>query len=108
MKFHANHGCLPVERLEGAEYLVDFSCDRDIREAAVSDRLEDTLDYSRVYDIVAGQMALPSNLLENVAWRISEALRAEFPDLEHFSVRVTKLLPPVSGDCASSSVTLEL
>ena len=52
MKFHAFHGCLPEERIAGAGYLVDFSCEYDISAAAESDCLADTLDYGAVYDIV--------------------------------------------------------
>lgn len=108
MKFHAYHGCLPSERVEGGEYLVDFRCAYDIGAAVVSDRLEDTIDYGRVYAVVARQMLEPSNLLEHVAGRIVAALQSEFPQLEHFSVKVAKLDPPVGGECALSSVTVEV
>lgn len=108
MEFHSYHGCLPFERVQGGEYLVDFRCTCDVGAAAMSDRLEDTIDYGRVYDVVAAQMLEPSNLLEHVAGRIVAALQAEFPQLEHFGVKVTKLNPPVGGECASSSVTVEI
>ena len=108
MRFHAFHGCLPEERENGGEYTVDFSCRRDISDAVCSDNLEDTLDYGAVYDIVASEMAVPSNLLENVAGRIAVAVKACFPELENIKVKVTKLNPPVAGPADSSSVTVEL
>lgn len=106
MEFHAFHGCLPEERRDGNLFVVDFECEYEISEAARSDRLEDTLDYGSIYDIVADQMAIPSNLLENVAARIAEAIVSAHPELEHFSVKVAKRNPPVSGKAAWSSVTV--
>ena len=108
MEFHSCHGVLPEERLQGARYLVDFSCQADISAAVASDELSDTLDYSAVYEVIAAQMAQPSNLLEHVAGRIARALKSSFPQLCHFSVKVSKEHPPVSGPVAWSSVTVSI
>ena len=105
MEFHSYHGCLEKERREGAGYLVDFSCRYDVSRAVVSDELEDTLDYGCIYSIVAAQMAVPSNLLENVAYRITEAVKRSFPKITSMTVTVTKFNPPVGGEAESSSVT---
>ena len=106
MKFRANHGCLERERAEGNDFEVDFSCVFDGRRAAESDNLADTVDYGRIYDLIAVEMAQPSDLLENVAWRIAESVNAHFPGLESFSVRVSKANPPVNGECRWSRVTV--
>ncbi len=106
MEFKAFHGCLPQERREGNLFLVDFTGELDLTKAAESDSLEDTLDYGKIYDIVAEQMRIPSDLLENVAGRIVSAISNEFPCLEDFSVRVSKRNPPVNGTAAWSRVTL--
>lgn len=107
MEFHSYHGCLESERREGARYLVDFSCRYDISRAVESDSLADTLDYGDIYELVAAQMAVPSNLLEHVAGRIVAAIRAAHPELESFRIRVSKENPPVSGPAAWSSVTID-
>ncbi len=108
MQFHSFHGCLEKERREGNDFIVDFRCGYDIGKAAESDDLQDTLDYSGIYDIVAAQMALPSNLLENVASRIADAISAAHPELEHFEVKVTKKNPPVEGVAEMSAVTVRV
>ena len=36
MRFHAFHGCLPQERVDGGEYLVDFSVRLDVEAASRS------------------------------------------------------------------------
>ena len=105
MRFFARHGCLESERQEGNEFLVDFSCDYDTSAAELTDNLADTLDYSRVYAIIAREMGVPSNLLEHVAGRIADALLEEIPELEHFEVSVYKKNPPVGGECKWAKVT---
>lgn len=107
MEFFSYHGCLPQERLEGNTFLVDFFCEYDFSPALQSDALEDTLDYGEIYDIIAAQMAIPSNLLEHVAGRIVSAVSAAHPELEHFRVRISKVNPPVKGPAKFSSVTIE-
>ena len=98
MEFHAFHGCLESERKEGNTFL-------DFKKAAKSDDLKDTPDYSKVYDIVAAEMAKPSNLLENVAARIVDAIERAGLGFWYIQVRVSKKNPPVGGVCAWSSVT---
>lgn len=107
MRFKAFHGCLEAEKVNGNEFVVDFECSYDIEAAAVSDRLEDTLDYSAIYEIVKREMAKGSNLLEHVAARIVRSIASEFPQIISFSVKVGKKNPPVSGEAQWSSVTVE-
>ena len=74
--------------------------------AAESDRLEDAVNYALIYEVVAEEMAKPSDLLENVAGRIVKALEKRFPEFESFSVRVSKKRPPVNGIVQWSRITL--
>lgn len=106
LTFHAFHGCFDFEREEGTDYVVDFEAEIDISKAAESDKLEDTLDYGRVCDIIAEQMDTPSNLLENVAGRIIKAVRAEYPEVGHIRLRISKMYPPVEG-LDSATLTVE-
>ena len=106
MEFHAFHGCLEKERKEGNTFLVDFYAETELKKAVKSDDLKDTIDYGRVYDIVAEQMAVPSNLLENVAGRILDAVRKEFKEILFLKIRVSKKNPPVNGACSWSRVTV--
>ena len=108
MKFFARHGCLESERLSGNEFLVDFECETDTSAAELSDCLDDTLDYSRVYAVVAREMERPCNLLEHLAGRIADSLAAEdIPGLGHFTIRVSKKNPPVGGECEWARVSVK-
>ena len=106
MEFHAHHGCLEREKIAGNDFVVDFRGEMDMSAAAESDRLEDAVNYALIYDVVAEEMAKPSDLLEHVAGRIVKALEARFPEFTSFSVRVSKRRPPVSGIVQWSRITL--
>ena len=106
MEFKAYHGCLEQEKVRGNSFTVDFRGELDLSAAAESDNLSDTLNYGEIYEIVADEMSIPSELLENVAGRILKAIEEKFPQLVSFSVRVSKKRPPVDGIAQWSRVTL--
>lgn len=106
MEFKAYHGCLQDEKVRGNIFTVDFRGELDLSAAAGSDDLSDTLNYAEIYEIVAYEMSIPSELLENVAGRIVKAIEQRFPQLISFSVRVSKRRPPVDGVAQWSRVTL--
>lgn len=106
MEFRAFHGCLEREKVNENLFTVDFRGEVDMAAAAESDRIEDALNYALIYDAVAAEMAVPSDLLENVAGRIVKSIEHRFPQLLSFSVRVSKRRPPVDGVVQWSRVTL--
>ena len=106
MEFKAYHGCLEQEKIRGNRVTVDFRGELDLSAAAESDNLNDTLNYGEIYEIVAEEMSIPSELLENVAGRIVKTIERNFPQLVTFSVRVSKKRPPVEGVAQWSRVTL--
>lgn len=106
MEFHAYHGCLEEERRDGNLFVADFRCEYEIGKAAESDILEDTLNYAEIYDIIAAEMAVPSNLLEHVTARIVKAIAAKHPEIPSFSVSIAKQNPPVAGKAEWSKVTI--
>ena len=106
MEFKAYHGCLEQEKVRGNQFVVDFEGELDLSAAAESDNLNDTLNYADIYEIVAYEMSIPSELLENVAGRIMKSIEKSYPQLVRFSVRVSKKRPPVEGVTQWSRVTL--
>ena len=106
MEFRANHGCLEREKVVGNDFVVDFRGDVDMAAAMESDNLDDAVNYALIYNVVAREMAQPSNLLAHVAGRIVKALAAEFPQFVSFSVRVSKKRPPVNGIVQWSRITV--
>lgn len=105
MEFHAYHGCFEKERAEGNLFVVDFKAEYNLKTPAKSDRLDDTVDYADVYKIVREEMDKPSNLLENVGWRIVKGIAEKFPQFTRFKIRISKMTPPVGGACQWARVT---
>lgn len=103
----AYHGCLAEEERIGGHYRVDVSVEADFTRAMGTDELSDTVDYGRITAIVLEQMAQRSKLIEHVAARVLQAIRAEWPDVGHVRVRVVKERPPVNGDADETSFTVE-
>src|ERR1700694_4669171 len=77
MTFFGRHGALPAERELGARFSVDVELTADLRRAGHTDRLEDTVDYSKAYEVVRQVVeGEPCQLLEAVAERIAGRLVA--------------------------------
>lgn len=108
MQFYAYHGCFEEEQLIGNKFVVNFWAEYDMLAAAKSDNIEDALNYQRVYTIVKEQMEIKSHLLENVAYRILEAVKSEFPYITQAQVSVDKLNPPLGGQVKASRVTMSI
>jgi dihydroneopterin aldolase len=89
LELHGHHGALEEERRRGQRFLFDIRLEVE-EKAAVTDRLEDAVDYRDVVATVAevsGGRAY--RLLEALATAVAEALLARFP-LEQVRVRVRK------------------
>lgn len=106
MEFYAFHGCYDTEKRVGNHFLVSLRLETDLDAAAATDRIAETVNYLEVYQTVAAEMAVVSNLLEHVAGRIIEAVYARFPQVRKATVKVSKLTPPLGGPVGKSSVTL--
>ena len=107
MKFHANHGVMAEERIIGGIYLADVSYVVDSI-AVETDRIEETIDYSVIYDLVKMEMMKPSNTIEHVAGRTLKAIKARFPQTQELTVKITKCNPPVNGEMAGASVCIKM
>lgn len=108
IKVFARHGVSPQERTVGADFFVSVSALVGVEASAwQDDRLEGTADYSRFVSIVRREMAVPSNLLEHVAARITSAVLAECPSVQKVSVTIEKENPPLGVLCDGVSVRME-
>jgi len=104
--FYAYHGVFPQERAVGNVYIINLKIEVDLSKAGDTDRLEDTISYADVYDIVKQEMARPSNLLEHVAKRIITRLRAEYSLISGLEIKLSKRNPPIGGQLDYASVVL--
>lgn len=106
VRVYAYHGCLPEETLIGSDYRVDLWVEADLLPSAVSDNLEDTVDYVTLCACIKEEMAVPSKLLEHVGKRILERVFAASEMVSSATVKVAKINPPIGGHVASVAIEL--
>lgn len=102
LRFHAFHGVLPEERKVGGDFEVSVSLhvrDAQAHGALFADRLQDTINYADVYELIRQEMAVASALLEHVAARIAKRILRENRLAVQADVAVTKCCPPINGYC---------
>lgn len=97
MEFFGYHGVLPAEQELGQRFIVDVEMTCDLEAAGRSDDLSKSVDYSRVFDLVAGIVTgRPYKLIEALAERIAGEILAGFA-VEEVLVRVKKPQAPLGG-----------
>lgn len=106
MEFYARHGYYEEERKIGNKYSVDVHLELDFGEAALADKLEGTVNYERVYELVAEVMSIDAMLLEHLAGKMIKKLKGAFPQVSRVEVKVSKYNPPIKGLCHRAVVTL--
>jgi len=107
IEFYGYHGASDEEQSVGHRYAVDVELRFDIRTAACSDRLEDTVNYSAVAKrVVAVGTSEQFRLIEGLAERLADVLLAEFP-LDSIKLRVRKIRPPMNVIATSVGIEIE-
>lgn len=106
LKVRGYHGVFPRERRDGQDFLVDVVVWLDLRAAAASDDLADTLDYGglaqRVAAIVGGE---PCDLIEAVAGRVAEEVLTD-PRVRAVEVTLHKPHAPIPLEFADVAVVV--
>lgn len=107
MEFYAFHGHYAEEQIVGNRFLVDLEIKTDLEPAAGSDRLEDAVNYQHAYQLIKKEMRRKkSNLLENIAKRILDALFSEMKGIQKATIRMRKMHPPMGGPIRSVGVSM--
>jgi dihydroneopterin aldolase len=95
LSIYTHHGVTEAEREVGQRILLDVSFDVPSCDAVLTDRLEDTIDYSEACDIISLAATERSyNTLERLAHVIGERLAERF-GCESVRVRASKPEPPL-------------
>ena len=107
IKIYAFHGCFKEEADIGTNFQVDVVLDADLSKPAETDNIADAVNYQAVFTVIKEQMAIRSNLLENVAKRISEALFNDFSEVTKIKLKVSKLNVPLGGHIDNVAIQIE-
>jgi len=106
IRVFAYHGCLVEEGKIGSDYRVDLTIKADLSKSAITDNLDDTVDYVHLNKIVKQEMAIRSKLLEEVAKRILDRILNEISMVNKAKVAVSKLNPPIGGNVAMVTIKM--
>lgn len=106
--FEGRHGATALERRHTRKFEVDVEMGVEGTSAERTDRLADTVDYSKVADVlVTIGTGEPHRLLESLARRMIDGLRDQFPNVGRIRIALRKLNPPsCPGHPAYSEVRL--
>ncbi len=107
LELYGRHGVHTEERTLGQRFFVTLTVGLDTRPAARSDRMTDTVDYTRL--IAAARAVVegaPCHLIETLAGRIAAKAGALHPSVRTVTVEVRKAHPPVAASFAGVSVTV--
>lgn len=106
LRVRGNHGVFDFERRDGQDFVIDVVLGLDLRPAADSDDVADTVHYgelaSRLAEIVAGPAV---NLIETLARRLVDACLAD-PRVAQATVTVHKPQAPIPLTFTDVSVTM--
>ena len=107
LEFYAYHGASDQEQTVGHRYQVDVRLAVDTRAAGASDRLSDTVSYSRVAKrLVEIGTTRQFRLLEALSQCMADAVFEEFALVQELTLRVQKLCPPMNAIVASVGVEI--
>jgi len=106
LRVRGRHGVYDFERVDGQDFVVDVVLELDLRPAARSDDVVDTVHYGelaeRLAAIVAGD---PVRLIETLADRLAADCLAD-PRVAAATVTVHKPQAPIELEFADVAVTL--
>jgi 7,8-dihydroneopterin aldolase/epimerase/oxygenase len=95
LSLYTHHGVSAAEREIGQRLLIDLRLDVGETDATVTDRIEDTIDYGEVCQLVALVAQQRSyRTLERLCSAIADRLLSDF-DLEGVWVKASKPEPPI-------------
>jgi dihydroneopterin aldolase len=108
LEVYGHHGVTDEEKVLGQRLLYDVRLTMDDCDAAYSDDVSDTVDYTEVIDVIVDVATTGSySLLERLAQLSAEAIIRRFP-VDEVWVQVTKPHPPVACALGSVAAAVEL
>lgn len=106
LEFYSYHGLHPEERITGGYFIV--SMDVETSTGKEIHDLGETVDYSKIYDIIRVHMDSPRLLLEQVAQDISKDVANLSASIKKTRLSIFKKNPPIPKCTGRVGVTLSL
>jgi dihydroneopterin aldolase len=104
LQFHAYHGLYPGEELTGGPFEVNLTVRYQLHEAVT--RLEQTVNYAELYEIVKKEMDIRRDLLETVAESVCQAVYQQYNFIREIEMEIWKLSPPIEQFEGKTGISL--
>jgi len=104
--FRSYHGLYEDERINGNDFLVDVTV--MYHPSGSINRIEETINYADVFELVRKRMAIATPLLETVAMDIAGLILVDFKIAEKVRITIKKLNPPIKNFNGKVGVSFEL
>ncbi len=105
LRFHAAIGVYEEERISGNDFLVDVTLFLEEEDQPITE-LSQTIDYVKVYHLIASEMNKTQKLLETVVQNCATGIKREFPKVSGIEMTIRKIHPPLPGEAGASRITL--
>jgi dihydroneopterin aldolase len=102
---HAFHGIYEGEEKVGNPYLINLSVHYDERFADF-DHIENTIDYTVLYDIIKQRMQIPTGLLEKVAESMILKIKHQYSFITEINLSIHKLEVPIKQFQGKLGITM--
>src|SRR6476661_6269539 len=103
LRFFANHGWHEEEATLGNAFEVTFLGTFTAKDNIAS--IEDTVDYSKVYEVIKSVFAEREKLLETVAQKIANRIEDTFSQIQNIQLTITKLNPLIPAFTGTVGIT---
>lgn len=108
LEFFGFHGCFPSEKTHGQLFIIDVKMKISLTEAGKSDDLNDTIDYTKVVELVKDIVEGKSkNLIESLAESIAKKILQKFEKVKEVAVTVHKPHVPLGSVIRDVAVKIE-
>jgi len=98
MVFYGYHGDLPEENTLGQRFVIDLVLTLDIAQAAETDHLRHTVDYTRVYGICRETVEKERfKLIEALAGHVINRILEACPIVDAVTITIKKPSVPIAG-----------
>jgi dihydroneopterin aldolase len=98
LPFYGYHGVTAAEKETGRLFEIDCELEVDLAEPGRTDRLADTIDYHKVYDVIKKTAeGTAFSLLESLAGHLATIVLDKFR-VQRVTFKVRKMHPPIDGN----------
>ena len=107
LRLLGKHGVYDFEKKKEGVFELDIYMDLNLRNALLSDDLKDSVDYSKVVELVKKIFSENDcNLIESVAGRICEGILEKYP-IQKVVIKIRKPHAPIDADLDTVEVEIE-